>query len=338
VIFAEILDRWGQVHHRMRIEQFPCVLGRSYTCDLILDDPHVSPHHLQIERDASGQVMVRDLGSTNGTYDQATGRFISAAPLERELRLRVGRTVLRLRSERYMVAPALPVVARTWPWRWLTGHWSAVPVLGGLLALAGGLQGYRGAYTELQLGELVGKQLLGLLLVGLWAGGWALVGRLLTQRARFAAHWSVACLVLLADAGAQELLGIAQFLVPSIAAVELASFAGRGTLLCASLFAHLSLLGAIQLPIRALAATAISLTVAVASALTQQRERDWVAVLPYWSTLRPLTVEWLPRRSPEAFFAAARALQADLDRLAEEEEARGEDARGEDARGEEEAE
>lgn len=45
------------------------VIGTSDRSDLIIvDEPHVSVRHCEIWRDASGRMMVQDLGSTNGTW------------------------------------------------------------------------------------------------------------------------------------------------------------------------------------------------------------------------------------------------------------------------------
>jgi hypothetical protein len=193
-----------------------------------------------------------------------------------------------------------------------------VPVLAGLQVGLDQLLAHRDSYERLQTSAQLGRELLVLLLLALWAGGWALVGRLLTQRARFIAHWSIACLVVIGEAAREQLLMLAQFLVPAIAPVELASLAGQELLIGVLLFAHLTVLGVIRLRARALAAACISGAVVLAGALSQRQQHDWVSVLPYWSTLRPLGPSWLPRESPAVFFREARALRAELERLARE--------------------
>lgn len=51
---------------RIRIPRRPFVVGRGGDCDLQLDDPLVSRHHLTL-REVSGKVEAEDLGSRNGT-------------------------------------------------------------------------------------------------------------------------------------------------------------------------------------------------------------------------------------------------------------------------------
>ena len=66
MIFVEVIDRRGRVLSRSRVETLPFRIGRAYDADLILDDPHVSPLHAVVERDAEGRLRLRDADSRNG--------------------------------------------------------------------------------------------------------------------------------------------------------------------------------------------------------------------------------------------------------------------------------
>ena len=58
------------------VTHFPFVMGRAPDCDLRSDSPVVSRRHCELLADESG-VMVRDLGSRNGTYvdgERVTGQ------------------------------------------------------------------------------------------------------------------------------------------------------------------------------------------------------------------------------------------------------------------------
>jgi pSer/pThr/pTyr-binding forkhead associated (FHA) protein len=69
-------------------------VGRAAGCQVVLDDTYVSQLHTRIfQRD--GQVMVEDLGSTNGTY--LNNRRVSGPMMmSRGDKLRVGKTVMEL--------------------------------------------------------------------------------------------------------------------------------------------------------------------------------------------------------------------------------------------------
>jgi hypothetical protein len=73
------------------------ILGRGTDCDLRLVDPGVSRHHAEI-RVEDGEVVLVDLGSTNGT-------FVNGQPVRRVLltdgtRVTLGRTTLVFRRDR----------------------------------------------------------------------------------------------------------------------------------------------------------------------------------------------------------------------------------------------
>jgi hypothetical protein len=48
----------------------PLLIGRARHCDLLLQDETVSRRHAELQREG-GRWMLRDLGSTNGTWDGA---------------------------------------------------------------------------------------------------------------------------------------------------------------------------------------------------------------------------------------------------------------------------
>lgn len=65
------------------------VIGRGSDCDIVIDDPGISRHHLEIDITKNG-VIARDLGSTNGTYVE--GHLVPAATLINGNTITIGRT------------------------------------------------------------------------------------------------------------------------------------------------------------------------------------------------------------------------------------------------------
>lgn len=78
---------------RVRVGTEPLIIGRSAQCDIQVDQESVSRNHCRVRFDGS-EFLVRDLGSTNGTY-------VNDNLVEEEGRLRhgdqlkVGRTILK---------------------------------------------------------------------------------------------------------------------------------------------------------------------------------------------------------------------------------------------------
>ncbi len=71
------------------------VLGRSEEADIVLTDPYASDFHLRFGTE-NGDVVVNDLGSTNGTY--VNGRRISSpVSLSKGDAVQVGKTIMEVR-------------------------------------------------------------------------------------------------------------------------------------------------------------------------------------------------------------------------------------------------
>ena len=96
------------------VEEVPFVIGREADCDLTLEDPRVSRHHAQLEVLDDGRVILRDLGSANGTIvdgDRIAGGIWFDVPGT----FRVGRTELRVDTGRDQATVALTPGAHSPP-------------------------------------------------------------------------------------------------------------------------------------------------------------------------------------------------------------------------------
>lgn len=78
IAWLESLPRDGQAPLRAELAQLPFTIGRNESCDLTIESTRISREHLRIEQGPSGYV-VRDLGSTNGTF--VNGVKITESPL-----------------------------------------------------------------------------------------------------------------------------------------------------------------------------------------------------------------------------------------------------------------
>jgi hypothetical protein len=74
----------------------PITLGRSPECTLVLDDDYASGHHARLVPTPHGWI-VEDMGSTNGTF-LGKDRVVAPRPVPPRTPVRIGRTVLELRS------------------------------------------------------------------------------------------------------------------------------------------------------------------------------------------------------------------------------------------------
>jgi FHA domain len=72
-------------------------LGRTHDSTIVLDDDFASSRHARIYPDPSGQWVVEDLGSTNGTYLDRV-KINVPTPIPLGVPVRIGKTVLELRK------------------------------------------------------------------------------------------------------------------------------------------------------------------------------------------------------------------------------------------------
>jgi hypothetical protein len=72
-------------------------LGRAHDSTIVLDDDFASSRHARIYPDATGQWVVEDLGSTNGTYLDRT-KINGPTPVPLGVPVRIGKTALELKK------------------------------------------------------------------------------------------------------------------------------------------------------------------------------------------------------------------------------------------------
>lgn len=179
--YIEILARNGDVLQRHAAPSLPIRLGRGYDNDVILDDAHTGANHAVVEAGEDGALLLRDLGSTNGSI--VKGKRQASFVLSGDTVVRLGHTRLRVRAADFPVAAAL---ADTTMHAWE----GAAPALCGLALI--------GVFTLLEnwLADVEPFQPIRYLLIlasglaaGLvWGSLWALANRLFGTHARLGRH------------------------------------------------------------------------------------------------------------------------------------------------------
>ncbi|RZT09513.1 FHA domain-containing protein [Duganella sp. CF402] len=179
--FVEILARNGDVLHRHKVAQLPIRIGRSYDNEIILDDAHSAASHAVVEMDEHNQIVLRDLGSKNGTVFK--GRRHASVTLDGDTVVRLGHTRLRVRPYDFPVAPEIADTT-------MHGWEGATPATIGLVLIA------VFSCLETWLSDVEPFALIRYLLVLasslaaglLWSGVWALANRLFGSHARLGRH------------------------------------------------------------------------------------------------------------------------------------------------------
>lgn len=186
-LIVEVRDARGRLLSRHPVTNPQIRVGRAFDNDVVVDDPHVDPHHAVLDVGEEGAtVRVSDLGSVNGTR---LGRRSAAAegeswPLGQPIE--VGRTTLTIFATDAPIAPALPLQSN------LVRAVSASRLRAFALIAGTGLYFfvslYLVDYDEEGWAYSIGGALVMVLLLVLWAGAWALGGKLASRPSAFTAH------------------------------------------------------------------------------------------------------------------------------------------------------
>ncbi len=345
-IVLEVLDRRGRVRARQRLDRFPARVGRGYSCEVILDDPHVSPEHLEVFADEAGTLVVVDLGSENGTTWADSGAEFHEQALHDDMRLRVGRTELRVRFPDHPVPATVPMhgaaahesldagrvdgahpanadlpawVTRRWPGGVSVGAVSlAVWLVVSAAALAGD---YVTSYREVETGEAVGAFTVGTLGWLLWSGMWALGSRITGPGFRFGEHCLVAAVWTFVYFLAGPAEGYAAFASGADRAAQAFGWILQAVLLSGLLYSHLRLVSSARAGAVAVRAAAVSVTLTGLVAATAYTvllgNPDLGWSLAYRSELKPPMFQLAPSRTTEDFFGHRDELRRRVDELAE---------------------
>jgi hypothetical protein len=92
LVVVEPPEERGRIYD---LEDTEVTIGRAAACRITVDDTYVSQLHARVQT-VDGQIMVEDLGSTNGTYLNRR-RLTGVMVMQRGDKLQVGNTVLELR-------------------------------------------------------------------------------------------------------------------------------------------------------------------------------------------------------------------------------------------------
>lgn len=186
-IVVELIDPRGRVIQRVRLAELPASFGRAAHCDVVVDDPSVSSEHAFLEADSVGELTLTDAESKNGLW--LNGRRLLAVDIDHGTVVRLGEADVRfvLQAE-----PAPKTAAMS-----LHSPLERRPIAA--LALSATLLLSAAAWQASQLNAATFSRVMEaavvptLVAVVGWAFTWALLGRLLRGRFRFAAHLVIAC-------------------------------------------------------------------------------------------------------------------------------------------------
>lgn len=182
IYFVEMLSGNGDVHARHKFLELPIRIGRGYGNDVIVDDPHTAADHAIIEHDEHGNLIIRDLGSSNGIQHKKLKR--TQFTIHGDSVFRLGHTQVRIRDNRYVV-PAEINDATSHQWQ----GWPLLVFGIVIMCLITMTSEWIGDITEKKITDYIISAVTWLGISSVWAGAWTLANRVFGQTTHFSRHF-----------------------------------------------------------------------------------------------------------------------------------------------------
>lgn len=320
MIVVEILNRMGKVRQRSQHDAFPVRIGRSYDNNhIVIDDDYVSPHHLSVEQDEEGRVIATDLQSENGTFMLPSRERLSQAVVEAEAILRLGHTILRVRTPAFELPPTRQEGQY---FTRITNSFNRTTVFVAIALITAAalcFEAYWNDFSRPDWGQLVMVPLWTMVGLGVWAGFWAMASRISQQTFSFRIHCCIACLALLVASLFEVLREYYMFafaagwsglvLLWGMAVVWLGGLLWGHLRLC-------TLMSSRKLALNSGAAAGCVVGLFAISWYTSTSEFD--TFTSFHPALKPPAFQVAGKVSPETFFTRVETLQEKVDALLEE--------------------
>ncbi len=187
-IIIEVLDRFGKVKERHKVNQFPIKIGRSYKNDIILDDNYVSPEHVELMVDGDGHIMATDLHSDNGLFTIHPVIRHDILTIQDNQRIRIGHTDLRFRSEDFSVKETFFDHGRPSQWHLVMTNGLILPFVWILTAGILLANQYFMTIREMHFNTLLASVLPVLIVIVIWTFIWSVISKIITHKFYFAYH------------------------------------------------------------------------------------------------------------------------------------------------------
>jgi hypothetical protein len=260
-VIIELISRSKRVIERYRYAGDRVTIGRAYDNDLIISDPHLSPHHAVLIDQGEQGWRIEDLDSKNGIYTKRHQRLQGRAAVSSGDELILGKTHLRIYDRTHPVPDALsmnPVEKLIQPMS-RTGN-AIVLIFAALVVFA--VNAYQEMYVVLEFRNLfagtMGQGVAGLL----WAVAWSFVGRVMRHDARFLLQLTISMAYLVGELIFSAFLDLLAFNSGSGAVAFILGVFGHALLFAGLLWMNLYLAVNLTDRKRWLASAGVSITAA----------------------------------------------------------------------------
>jgi len=310
-VWIEILSRQHDVASRHRFERGPITIGRAYDNDVVVDDAHVAAHHLCIMPEEDGTLVAEDLGSRNGLFLDRESERRARVALDGERALRIGNTLIRVRTAAHAVPEELAMVRSPHYWA------IAIACIVGVFGLAI-LDLWLSETGEAKAIRYFTPLLILTVVVSVWIAGWSVLTRVFRGHARFGLHFLIVAAGMLAYSVYDQAAEIGAFAF-SWTALTTSSYIVAWLVFGAICFAHLWVLGRSKLPLKFAVVAVLAAAGIAMQTLKQSEYRSNYGQPVVLHRLEPPALRMVTPQTEAVFFTDAEALRNDLDKARTEE-------------------
>jgi hypothetical protein len=189
-IIIEEISRGNKLQQRHQLNKGRIKIGRDYSNDIILTDPHICPQHIEISYE-EGQWVITDNNTVNGTFLENTKhKTADQHKVQNGDIISLGKSLLRIVFHDHDVAPTVPFSAFENLINLLRSPLALALSLAVFIAIAGG-EVYLNNPIESNFSQLLVSAIGMCLLFAMWPSGVALVSHLTKHDARIMAQLGV---------------------------------------------------------------------------------------------------------------------------------------------------
>ena len=162
-------------------------LGRAYTNDIILGDPHICPKHLEIKHTKTKGWQLYDLDSDNGIWINKKRHTERIIPLKSGDEILIGKTKIRFLSKAHPVTEARELMPKNVVLETLSkrGISSLLFIVAILMIMAGA---YKTNWYPDSETEIISISIAAAFIILIWSGIWSFIGRIICHHNTFIQH------------------------------------------------------------------------------------------------------------------------------------------------------
>jgi hypothetical protein len=282
-------------------------VGRGYDNDFIVADPHASANHFVIRVHEQG-FIIEDLASTNGTL-LGKHKVHGQMTLNSGDEITIGRTRLRFVTSHHKVDPPVPLGTPSAFFIEINRPLKAwLIVLAGLLLCV--LVEHQESYKNLAVQKFVSIGIGMVMIVLVWSGLWAFIGRIIKHKSSFNAQLSWSGLFFLAMTLFYPFADHFGYMTNSAVIEMIMGSVIFGIFLALLVAGHLTIATFLSKHTRILASSVISVVILTFGIVTYYASKSdfdpqpdyYATVLPPYAKLAPsLTVDQFIQKSQSVF-------------------------------------